>query len=56
MTERTFRAVPVETRSIFIETAVQRVERLECAHVRQVDIPFASPKEKLYEEFRALCA
>ena len=43
MIERTFRAVPVGTRSIFIEAALQRVECLECTRVRQVDIPFVSP-------------
>ena len=38
-------------REVFIELPVQRVECLECASVRQVNIPFTSPKRSYTKRF-----
>jgi transposase len=51
VTERTFRAVPVGSRTIFIEIPVQRVACLECGCVRQVNIPFSAPRRSYTKNF-----
>ena len=49
--ERTFRTVPVGFRPVFIEMEIHRVECLECGLVRQVNIPFASPRKSYTKSF-----
>nr|VFK47992.1 MAG: zinc-finger of transposase IS204/IS1001/IS1096/IS1165 [Candidatus Kentron sp. TC]VFK50625.1 MAG: zinc-finger of transposase IS204/IS1001/IS1096/IS1165 [Candidatus Kentron sp. TC]VFK63807.1 MAG: zinc-finger of transposase IS204/IS1001/IS1096/IS1165 [Candidatus Kentron sp. TC] len=55
VTTRTFKTVPIGNREVFIELPVQRMECLEYASVRQVNIPLFLTKAKLYEEIPTLC-
>lgn len=49
--ERTFRAVPVGSRSTLIVLPIPRVECQACGVVRQVEIPFANPRRSYTKSF-----
>jgi transposase len=49
--ERSFRAVPIGTRSTVIVLPIPRVECQACGVVRQVEIPFADPRRSYTKSF-----
>jgi transposase len=48
---RRFRSLPVGSRPVFFELAVQRVECLDCKSIRQVKLSFAEPRVSYTKRF-----
>lgn len=51
MTPRTFRAVPIGSKPVFVAFSVPRVECRSCGVVRQVEIGFADPRRSYTKSF-----